>query len=348
MGNKRDELFKLLSLAAEEGISLPFDVLLQLSRQDTQELIDSNRAGVNQLIEILRNDLLYKIKSLAEKGDIPLLPELWDANKLSGMIPAEQYPLFTQTERGAVPPTEGQQDIILTEHGWNKRPPSRFIQTMGGGGTRIIGGGGGGTTLHSLLTQLDYASSGHTGFQPTLTAAALLVLLLTVDGAGSGLDADLLDGQHGANFLAAASYTAADVLAKLLTVDGGGSGLDADLLDGQHASAFALTTSTLLLVNDQVGTTYTLVVADRDKLVRCANAAAITVTVDTNANQAFPIGSVVIVEKYGAGNVKIVPAATVTINSVDACNTLNFQYSVASLIKTDTNVWLLSGDLCLT
>ncbi len=33
--------------------------------------------------------------------------------------------------------------------------------------------------------------------------------------------------------------TAADVLAKLLTVDGSGSGLDADLLDGQHASAFA-------------------------------------------------------------------------------------------------------------
>ncbi len=37
--------------------------------------------------------------------------------------------------------------------------------------------------------------------------------------------------------LAASSYTAADVLAKLLTVDGAGSGLDADLLDGQ-SSAF--------------------------------------------------------------------------------------------------------------
>ena len=36
-----------------------------------------------------------------------------------------------------------------------------------------------------------------------------------------------------------ASYTAADVLAKLLTVDGPGSGLNADTLDGQHASSFA-------------------------------------------------------------------------------------------------------------
>jgi hypothetical protein len=31
----------------------------------------------------------------------------------------------------------------------------------------------------------------------------------------------------------------AQVLAKLVTVDGSGSGLDADLLDGSHASAFA-------------------------------------------------------------------------------------------------------------
>ncbi len=50
-----------------------------------------------------------------------------------------------------------------------------------------------------------------------------------------------IDTQFAAK-LNAATYTAADVLAKLLTVDGMGSGLDADLLDGQHASAFASST----------------------------------------------------------------------------------------------------------
>lgn len=39
--------------------------------------------------------------------------------------------------------------------------------------------------------------------------------------------------------LASASYTAADVLSKLLTVDGASSGLDADLLDGNSSAAFA-------------------------------------------------------------------------------------------------------------
>ena len=43
----------------------------------------------------------------------------------------------------------------------------------------------------------------------------------------------------------AASYTAADVLAKLITVDGAGSGLDADLLDGLN-SATANTASTIV------------------------------------------------------------------------------------------------------
>jgi phosphoglycolate phosphatase-like HAD superfamily hydrolase len=46
-----------------------------------------------------------------------------------------------------------------------------------------------------------------------------------------------LQGQLG-DKLNSSSYTASDVLTKIKTVDGSGSGLDADLLDGQHASAF--------------------------------------------------------------------------------------------------------------
>lgn len=55
-----------------------------------------------------------------------------------------------------------------------------------------------------------------------------------VDGVTSAIQTQL-DAK-----LASASYTAADVLAKLLTVDGTGSGIDADLLDGNSSAAFAL------------------------------------------------------------------------------------------------------------
>jgi hypothetical protein len=47
--------------------------------------------------------------------------------------------------------------------------------------------------------------------------------------------------ETGATAQTSLGYTAADVLTKLLTVDGAGSNLDADLIDGVQPSAFALT-----------------------------------------------------------------------------------------------------------
>lgn len=44
----------------------------------------------------------------------------------------------------------------------------------------------------------------------------------------------------GSTFLLSSAYTAADVLAKLKTVDGSGSGLDADLFDGQHSIYYVI------------------------------------------------------------------------------------------------------------
>jgi len=84
-------------------------------------------------------------------------------------------------------------------------------------------------TLSGAPTAANHAAT-KTYIDNLVTAAALLAKLLTVDGAGSGLDADLLDGQQGSYY--------ADVLTKLLAVDGSGSGIDADLLDGQHGSFF--------------------------------------------------------------------------------------------------------------
>lgn len=99
----------------------------------------------------------------------------------------------------------------------------------------------------------------------TLVAADVLTAIKTVDGTGSGLDADLLDGQEGAYYLAAASYTAADVLAKLITVHGAGSGIDADLLDGFQGSAYLRTSV--------AATTYQPLDADLTAIAGLASAA---------------------------------------------------------------------------
>lgn len=82
----------------------------------------------------------------------------------------------------------------------------------------------------SAISQLQSTES-----DAQMAAADMLTQLKTVDGAGSGLDADTLQGKTPAELIPAA----ADILTQLKTVDGAGSGLDADTVDGKHASAFA-------------------------------------------------------------------------------------------------------------
>lgn len=97
-----------------------------------------------------------------------------------------------------------------------------------------------------------------------------------------------------------------------------------------------------LQINDQSGTTYTLVLADANKLIRCNNAAAITVTVPTNATAAIAVGSVISIEQQGAGIVTVAPAGGVTINPLDR-KTWG-QNAVIQLIKVGTDTWnLLNG-----
>jgi hypothetical protein len=95
--------------------------------------------------------------------------------------------------------------------------------------------------------------------------------------------------------------------------------------------------------NAQTGTTYTLVIGDRDKIVELSNAAAITLTVPTNASAAFPIGSTVTLLQTGAGQVTI-GGAGVTINATPGLK-LRTQWSSATLLKRNTDTWVAFGDL---
>ena len=57
------------------------------------------------------------------------------------------------------------------------------------------------------------------------------------------------------NYLLASSYTASDILSKLKTVDGSGSGLDADLLDGFHENSFFRSAVDILSYDDVISPT---------------------------------------------------------------------------------------------
>lgn len=97
-------------------------------------------------------------------------------------------------------------------------------------------------------------------------------------------------------------------------------------------------------INTQTGD-YTLVLTDESKIIQMNKASGLALTVPPNSSVAFPIGTRILVRQMGAGQLTFTPGAAVTINSSDSAYKMYKQYGVAVLIKVDTDVWALEGNL---
>jgi hypothetical protein len=109
-------------------------------------------------------------------------------------------------------------------------------------------------------------------------------------------------------------------------------------------NAFEAGLNETIPLNNQTGTTYTLVAGDAGDLVTLTNGAAITLTVPTNASVAFANGTQITISQNGVGKVTVAGAVGVTVNSADGYLSLRTQYSAGTLIKINTNSWILIGD----
>jgi hypothetical protein len=89
---------------------------------------------------------------------------------------------------------------------------------------------------------------------------------------------------------------------------------------------------------------YTLVLADRGKLVEMSNASANNLTVPLNSSVAYPTGTQINILQTGAGQTTVVATGGVTINATPGLK-LRAQWSSATLIKRATDTWVLVGDL---
>jgi hypothetical protein len=103
-------------------------------------------------------------------------------------------------------------------------------------------------------------------------------------------------------------------------------------------------TAKLITTNRQTAS-YTLVLADADKLVEMNVATANNLTIPLNSSVAFATGTQILLAQYGAGQTTIVPTSGVTVRSNGAKLKLNVQYSGATLIKIAENEWYCFGDL---
>lgn len=89
---------------------------------------------------------------------------------------------------------------------------------------------------------------------------------------------------------------------------------------------------------------YTLAASDNNKVVESTASSAIDITVPPYSSVPFAVGSEIVVFQRGAGKVRILAGSGVTILSTPG-NYLRAQYSGATLVNRDTNIWLLFGDL---
>lgn len=107
------------------------------------------------------------------------------------------------------------------------------------------------------------------------------------------------------------------------------------------------------LLNLQIGTAYTLVLADASALISMNNAAANTLTIPPNTAVAFPYPgdggfdgcTQVIIRQAGAGQTLIAPGSGVTLHSRGGVFHLAGQYAYAMLTQIALDIWELSGDI---
>jgi|DEB0MinimDraft_10_1074344.scaffolds.fasta_scaffold141093_1 hypothetical protein len=92
-------------------------------------------------------------------------------------------------------------------------------------------------------------------------------------------------------------------------------------------------------INDQTGTTYTLVAGDNGKVVVLNNASAVTVTVPSGLGKGFNCSFV----QKGAGQVSFAASST-TINNRQSHTKINAQYGVASIVAYAADTFVLAGD----
>ncbi len=90
---------------------------------------------------------------------------------------------------------------------------------------------------------------------------------------------------------------------------------------------------------------YVLVLTDAGKDVEMNNASANTVTVPLNATTPFPIGTVIGINQYGAGQTALVAAGGVSIRSNSGFLKIGSRYSGAVLKKVGIDEWYLQGNL---
>ena len=115
--------------------------------------------------------------------------------------------------------------------------------------------------------------------------------------------------------------------------------------DTLTAASMSALSNSLIAINAQTGTAYTPGTADVGKLVTLGNAAGETITIPANATTAFAIGDQLNFLNLATGTATFVAGGTAVIRSAGAKLKLTTQYAVCTVLKIDTDAWVMVGNV---
>jgi hypothetical protein len=115
--------------------------------------------------------------------------------------------------------------------------------------------------------------------------------------------------------------------------------------DTLTATAMSALSNSLITVNAQTGTAYTPGTAQVGQLTTLNNAAAQSITIPDNATTAFAIGDQLNFMLLGTGTATFAPGGTAVIRSAGAKLKLTTQYAVCTVLKWDTDAWIMVGNV---
>lgn len=115
--------------------------------------------------------------------------------------------------------------------------------------------------------------------------------------------------------------------------------------DTLTAANMNILANSLVSVSAQTGTAITAGTADVGKLVTLSNVAAQTITIPANASVAFAIGDQVNFMNLSTGTATFVAGGTAVIRSAGSKLKLADQYAVCTVLKIDTDAWVMLGNV---
>lgn len=199
-----------------------------------------------------------------------------------------------------------------------------------------------GTSLSSTYVKMIPSSNDNSATRNFITPATSGIVPMTIQGV-LGQSVNLQEWRTSASLVARIDQTG-----KLFSHDGTSMAETVTVTGTQ-----TLTNKTLSNPIQTIGTnarvaSYALVLSDQSKMIEINSSSATTLGVPLDSAVNFPIGTYIVVMQTGAGQITLDPGigigVSVTINATPGLKTRT-QWSMVSLIKRGTNLWVASGDL---